>query len=131
MKLWMKIAAVCTLALLVVVTACSAVLLVQAKDSLLALTMEQVKDGQRSLQNSFSSMADYYIDADAGAAAEYSMAIYCFSQFADETGVLLCGAENNGFPDRCPARGSAAAGRGAASGGPEWYIRVSGKAVLS
>lgn len=89
MRLWIKIATVCALVLLLIVVGCSAALLFQAQDSLLALATEQVKDKQRSLLNSFSSMADYYMPEDAGEAARYAMEVYCFNKFADETGVLL------------------------------------------
>ncbi len=89
MKLWIKTAAVCAAVLLVVVAVCSALLLAQAKDNLLELTAAQVRDKQKSLQTSFASMMEYYVPDNASAAVQRSMAVYCFSKFADMTGVLL------------------------------------------
>ena len=93
MKLWVKMAAVCAAVLLAVVAVCSTLLLAQAKDSLLELTAGQVRDKQRSLQTSFKSMMEYYLPENASEAVRHSVEIYCFSQFADETGVLLSGSE--------------------------------------
>jgi signal transduction histidine kinase len=89
MKLWMKTAAVCATVLLAVVAVCSALLLAQAKYSLLELTAGQVREKQESLKTSFVSMMNYYLPENANEAVRHSMAVYCFSQFADETGVLL------------------------------------------
>ena len=93
MKLWQKISAICVIVLLAIVVLCSALLLVQSKNSILSLTVQHAKDKQRTLKNAFVSMADYYIAEDTGDAAKYSMVVYCFSRFADETGVLVHGQE--------------------------------------
>ncbi len=105
MKLWVKTASVCAAVLLAVVAICSALLLAQAKNSLLELTAAQVRDKQKSLRTSFASMMDYYLPDNAGEAVRHSMAVYCFSQFADETGVLLRDGEtlvsqSNASPER-------------------------------
>lgn len=93
MKLWLKISILCVIVLLAVVATCSTLLLLQSRNSILELTTTETKDKQRSLRNAFASMASYYIGEDTGKAAEYSVIMYCFSQFADETGVLVSGGQ--------------------------------------
>lgn len=61
MKLWQKTSLICIAVLLVIVTACSAVLLIHSKNSILELTYSRARDRQKSLASSFSEMAGYYI----------------------------------------------------------------------
>ena len=49
MKLWQKTALICISVLLLIVFACSAVLLVHAKNSILELTYSYAEDKQKSL----------------------------------------------------------------------------------
>ena len=59
MKLWQKTSLICIAVLLVIVTACSAVLLIHSKNSILELTYSRARDRQKSLASSFSEMAGY------------------------------------------------------------------------
>ncbi len=93
MKLWLKISVACIITLLVIVVSCSTLLLLQTRKSMLELTVNHAKQKQSSLENSFTSMAEYYMADGIGEAAQYSMIMYCFSRFADETGVLIRGNE--------------------------------------
>ena len=89
MKLWQKTALICISVLLLIVFACSAVLLVHAKNSILELTYSYAEDKQKSLAASFSEMASYYLTEDDSAAVEASLVNYCFSRFADSSSVLM------------------------------------------
>ena len=89
MKLWKKTAIICSVVLIVIVALCSALLLVQSKNSILALTYQQASDKQRSLASSFSEMAGYYASEHDPAATSESLVRYCFSRFADSSSVLL------------------------------------------
>lgn len=89
MKLWKKTAIICSVVLIVIVALCSALLLMQSKNSILALTYQQASDKQRSLASSFSEMAGYYASEHDPAATSESLVRYCFSRFADSSSVLL------------------------------------------
>ena len=89
MKLWQKTALICISVLLLIVFACSAVLLVHAKNSILELTYSYAEDKQKSLAASFSEMASYYLTEDDSATVEASLVNYCFSRFADSSSVLM------------------------------------------
>lgn len=89
MKLWMKISAVCTAVLLLIVVAFSALLLMQSRDKILDITAEYAKAKQHDLQSSFAEMANYYLIEDASRAVEYSLVDYCFKKFADTQSVLV------------------------------------------
>ncbi len=93
MKLWLKVSIISIAVLLAVMTGCSAAMLVQSQNSIIDMTIAHAKNKQAALESSFSSMARYYIPSDAKEAALYAMIVYCFSQFADEGGVLLCDGE--------------------------------------
>ena len=88
-----KITIVCALTLVVVVTVCCTLLLIQSKNSILTLTTEQIKEKQENVQASFVQMARYYLDGDESETVKYSLLEYCFSQFADETAVLIVNDE--------------------------------------
>lgn len=60
MKLWQKIAVICSVILIVTVSVCCYILIGQTKDTILSITYEQAADKQRSLQSSFVEMSDYY-----------------------------------------------------------------------
>lgn len=91
MKLWKKVSLICSVVLILIVTVCSTLLLVQSKNSILQLTYEQARDKQRSLASSFSNMASYYTSDRDSAATSESLIRYCFSRFADSSSVLLAG----------------------------------------
>ena len=93
MKLWQKTSLICIAVLLVIVTACSAVLLIHSKNSILELTYSRARDRQKSLASSFSEMAGYYIAEDDSRTVETSLVNYCFSRFADSSSVLMRGDE--------------------------------------
>ena len=93
MKLWQKTSLICIAVLLVIVTACSSVLLIHSKNSILELTYSRARDRQKSLASSFSEMAGYYIAEDDSRTVETSLVNYCFSRFADSSSVLMRGDE--------------------------------------
>lgn len=93
MKLWQKTSLICIAVLLVIVTACSAVLLIHSKNSILELTYSRARDRQKSLSSSFSEMAGYYIAENDSWTVENSLVNYCFSRFADSSSVLMRGDE--------------------------------------
>ena len=93
MKLWQKTSLICIAVLLVIVTACSSVLLIHSKNSILELTYSYARDRQKSLASSFSEMAGYYIAENDSRTVENSLVNYCFSRFADASSVLMRGEE--------------------------------------
>lgn len=93
MKLWQKISLVCVCVLIGIVTVCCTLLLIQSKNSVLNLTVKQAEEKQRTLETSFSQMFSYYGDKNDSPVTEYSLAVYCFSQFADNTSVLIMDGE--------------------------------------
>ena len=93
MKLWQKTSIICIAVLFVIVTACSAVLLIHAKNSILELTYSHAKDKQRSLASSFREMVGYYSAEGDSLTVETSLVNYCFSRFADSSSVLMRGDE--------------------------------------
>ena len=93
MKLWQKTSLICIAVLLFIVSACSAVLLIHSKNSILELTYSYAKDKQKSLASSFSEMAVYYLADGDSMAVETSLVNYCFSRFADASSVLMRGEE--------------------------------------
>ncbi len=93
MKLWQKTSLICIAVLLVIVAACSAVLLLHSQNSILDLTYSHAESKQRSLASSFSEMAVYYLADGDSMAVETSLVNYCFSRFADASSVLMRGEE--------------------------------------
>jgi signal transduction histidine kinase len=89
MKLWKKISLVCSIILIIIVTICSSLLLLQAKNNILEPTYENIQEKQRNLATSFSQMANYYIQSEHSDAVKNALAEYCFSRFADSSAVLL------------------------------------------
>ncbi len=93
MKLWQKTSLICIAVLLVIVSACSSLLLIHSKNSILELTYSHAEDKQRSLASSFSEMAGYYLAEGDSRTVETSLVNYCFSRFADASSVLMRGEE--------------------------------------
>lgn len=95
MKLWQKTSLICIAVLLFIVSACSAVLLIHSKNSILELTYSYARDRQKSLASSFSEMAGYYIAEGDSRTVETSLVNYCFSRFADSSSVLMRGMKRS------------------------------------
>lgn len=93
MKLWQKISLVCICVLIGIVTVCCTLLLIQSKNGVLNLTVKQAEEKQRTLETSFSQMFSYYGDKNDSPVTEYSLAVYCFSQFADSASVFIMDGE--------------------------------------
>ena len=89
MKLWQKTSLICIVVLIAIVIVCSSVFLLYTKNSILSLTYEQTAARQKNLANSFKEMADYYLQDRDSAAMKYTLTTYCFSQFADDSSVLI------------------------------------------
>lgn len=89
MRLWQKTSLICIVVLTAVVLLCSSVFLLYTKNSMLFLTCEQTAARQKNLANSFKEMADYYLQDSDSAAMKYTLTIYCFSRFADDSSVLM------------------------------------------
>ena len=89
MKLWQKASILCGAVLLVVVTACSALLLRYARGSILDLARTQTEEKQQALAVSFTQMTGYYLlDSDPGSVRD-SLVRYCFERLGDGTSVLM------------------------------------------
>ena len=93
MKLRHKISLLAGSILLLVLLICAGALLLYARKTILALAEDQAKDKQSALAASFSSMARYYSVPEDSDAARESLIRYCFTQFADQEGVLMRGSE--------------------------------------
>lgn len=93
MKLRHKISLLAGSILLLVLLICAGALLLYARRTILALAEDQAKDKQSALSASFSSMARYYSVPEDSDAARESLIRYCFTQFADQEGVLMRGSE--------------------------------------
>ncbi len=88
MKLWQKVSLICSIVLTGIITACSLILILQSKTTILELTYKQTREKQSNLAASFYEMAGYYsLDGDLPATT-YSLVTYCFSRFADSASVL-------------------------------------------
>lgn len=93
MKLWQKISFICCAVLIVMISACGFLMILQSKTSILELTYKQAREKQSNLVSSFSEMVNYYSLDDDLPSATYSLVIYCFSRFADALSVLQKGDE--------------------------------------
>ncbi|MGN0977147.1 MAG: sensor histidine kinase [Faecousia sp.] len=93
MKLWKKIAFVCSVILILVVTVCSGILLRQTREKILSITYEQAEDKLNNLTRSFEEMANYHYSSQDSPAVRNSLLQYCFSRFADASSVLRLGEE--------------------------------------
>ena len=93
MKLRHRISLLAGAILLLVLLICAGALLLYARKTILALAEDQAKDKQSALAASFSSMARYYSVPEDSDAARESLIRYCFTQFADQEGVLMRGSE--------------------------------------
>lgn len=89
MKLWQKIAVICSAILIFTMSICCFILLIHTKNTILSITYEQAADKQWRLQSSFVEMSDYYATQGDSQAVKRSLVHYCFSRFADSSSVLV------------------------------------------
>lgn len=89
MKLWQKIALICSAVLVCTVAIMSTLLIIGSKNNILELTYEQARNKQRNIASSFSEMTNYYIDKDNSHSVKNSVIQYCFTRFADMYSVLV------------------------------------------
>jgi signal transduction histidine kinase len=94
MKLWLKISLICTAVLLLIMGACSTLLLLTARDKILSLTIEGARTEQSNLQKSFEHMLTLYNNDTLGPVEKQSLVQYCFRSFADNSSVLFSGNES-------------------------------------
>ena len=88
MKLWYKIAIICATILIVTVSVTSFLVLREARESVLDLTVNDAKEYQSQLNLAFSNMLPFYLEQNPELSIDEA-ASKCFSVFADETCVLL------------------------------------------
>ena len=89
MKLWQKASILCGAVLIVVVAACSGVLLRYAQGTILDLARTQTEEKLRTLTTSFTEMTNYYLlDLDPVSVRE-SLVRYCFERLGDAASVLM------------------------------------------
>lgn len=93
MKLWHKIAIICSSVLIIAVTLCSAMIFLQARNSIVQQAKDQVLEKLTNTQSSFTQMMGYYYNKNNSSQTQRSIAKYCFSQFADETTILTVDGE--------------------------------------
>jgi signal transduction histidine kinase len=93
MRLWLKISLICTAVLLLIMGACSTLLLLTARAKILELTIESAQTEQKNLQKSFENMLTLYNNDTLGPVEKRSLVQYCFRNFANNTSVLLSGDE--------------------------------------
>lgn len=88
MKLWQKISLICSTVLIVMISVCGFLMILQSKTSILELTYKRAQEKQSNLVSSFSEMVEYYSLDDDLPSVTYSLVTYCFSRFADPLSVL-------------------------------------------
>lgn len=93
MKLWKKVSLLCSLVLVLVVGACTVLLITQARDEILHLTYQNAEQKQQALVRSFNNMLLYYHEEQDSEAATRSLMKYCFTQYADSEAVLMRSGE--------------------------------------
>lgn len=93
MKLWYKIAIICSGVLVMAVILCSAMIFLQARRSIVQQAKDQILEKLTNTQSSFTQMMGYYDNKNNSSQTQRSIAKYCFSQFADETTILTVDEE--------------------------------------
>lgn len=91
MKLWKKISLICGVILIVVVSVCSGILLMQTRQQMLSLKYSSTEQKLGSLTRSFAEMMNHYYSENDSDVVNRSLARYCFSYYADASAVLLIG----------------------------------------
>lgn len=103
MKLWKKISLICGVILIVVVSVCSGILLMQTRQQMLSLKYSSTEQKLGSLTRSFSEMMNHYYSENDSEVVNRSLARYCFSYYADASAVLLIGDDTvYSRTDICP-----------------------------
>ncbi len=93
MKLWQKTALISICVLVIIVSLCSAFLLVNFKNQMIDLKLYEMKTKQDNLILSVTQMANYYREDSQSELIQYSTIKYCFNQFSDTFSVLMQGDE--------------------------------------
>ena len=91
MKLWQKISLIYGIILIVVVSVCSGILLMQTRQQMLSLKYSSTEQKLDSLTRSFAEMMNHYYSENDSDVVNRSLARYCFSYYADASAVLLIG----------------------------------------
>ncbi len=93
MKLWQKLALICSGLVALSALLCSAMQISLTRDSIIARARSQAEEKQRSLCISFQDMSERYCADSDSPAVKQSIIKYCFESFADETTVLIMDGE--------------------------------------
>ena len=93
MKLWQKVSLICSVILIVVVTACSALLLSMAREELLTSAYEHTELRHRELKNNFLKELDHHAVESDSETVQHTLLHYCFSQAGEASGVLIVDEE--------------------------------------
>lgn len=93
MKLWQKISLTCGIILIAVVSVCSGIFLLQARQQMLALKYSGTEQKLDSLTRSFAEMMNHYYSENDSGAVNRALARYCFSYYADASAVLRLGGD--------------------------------------
>lgn len=89
MRLWQKIAIICSVVLLAVLLFINALTINSVRNTILELTVTNAKEKQASLVKSFTNVANYALDSKLTPDERNAAVIDSFSAYADETGVLV------------------------------------------
>ncbi len=89
MRLWQKIALICTAVLLAVLLLICALTLNSVRNAILELTVTNAKEKQAALAKSFVNQGDYALQAELTPEERDAVILEIFSDYADETGVLV------------------------------------------
>ena len=93
MKLWQKLALICSGLVAMSALLCSAMQISLTRDSIISRAKTQADEKQRSLLMSFQDMSDRYTAGSDSPAVKQSLVKHCFECFADESAVLMMDGE--------------------------------------
>ena len=93
MKLRQKISLICGMILIVIVSVCSGILLMQTRQQMLSLKYSGTEQKLSSLTRSFAEMMNHYYSENDSEVVNRSLARYCFSYYADASAVLRIGSD--------------------------------------
>lgn len=93
MKLRQKISLICGMILIVIVSVCSGILLMQTRQQMLSLKYSGTDQKLSSLTRSFAEMMNHYYSENDSEVVNRSLARYCFSYYADASAVLRIGSD--------------------------------------
>ncbi len=89
MKLWQKIALISISVLITIVSLSSTILLVNFKNQMIDLKLDEMNTKQDNLIQSVMQMVNYYKDDNASELIQYTTIKYCFNQFSDTSSILM------------------------------------------